>query len=847
MSDILESIRSSGIIPEADFDAALRRQQIYGGSFDTVVLELDLVDPAMLNKLLERGCGLPSAPVDLLEIRADRPWDAIPMALLDLGWVMPLASRTVSKREKIHVAVHPELPDERLALLRRSLPGATIMVTPECCLAQIAAERSGSLVPQRYAVLALTYIQALHESASQSEPPSAHDSDALAESAAPWMTAQEGQKGHENLPLSPSPHNDVDHELRPAESGFKTTAHAMEWDPACPPTAMDVDDLATHQDQGDPVLPPPPRETPDCAGPQFSEALQLARSSLDAADGRDTITDALLAGGLVIGPRCALFGVKREGLRGLAGPGSLAAHVTDRVVVPDSELESVINGDHTCHELTASALGRAVMREQPLPCILLPVKVGPRPVLMLYIDRDGQSFTPEDRAAAQMLCELAGQRLTALLEQLRNKPERLPATNFPRLVNDPLSQRNDTLVTGHQLETHVHTFTASPVSSVSPVSPMQPLPGIQDSDLSADELTTKQAVQREVARIIEEQAQRERGSTQDVPLDIPPIRADAVVSEVISLSNPLMQTSSRGKITIDKEDRLDPQRHNPDSLGAQIDSVIAAVERGDTPVSALFRFGSDAMQRVAARFPGEIDVLRRDMSALPPLSAHGALLRVVVQLGDSIATHIVELMDHPSSTIRFYAAFVFQELRHDRCLAPLSELAFDPEIDVRAIAMRVLETYSDSNDFELAAAHVRRELESPNRTRQLHAARAVGVLRDVLAVPLLLELLSSSDPYIRTSALESLCSVTGQQLGLKTHRWRTWFVKNASKHRIEWIMSSLEHRDISVRRWAADELRRVTGQSVNFPAAGSQPARAEGLKNWTRWWETVGQGRFLGG
>ena len=48
MSQLLRQLRSSGVVPEQALEAALRRQQIYGGSLDTVLLELDLVDPVTL-------------------------------------------------------------------------------------------------------------------------------------------------------------------------------------------------------------------------------------------------------------------------------------------------------------------------------------------------------------------------------------------------------------------------------------------------------------------------------------------------------------------------------------------------------------------------------------------------------------------------------------------------------------------------------------------------------------------------------------------------------------------------------------------------------------------------------
>jgi hypothetical protein len=110
----------------------------------------------------------------------------------------------------------------------------------------------------------------------------------------------------------------------------------------------------------------------------------------------------------------------------------------------------------------------------------------------------------------------------------------------------------------------------------------------------------------------------------------------------------------------------------------------------------------------------------------------------------------------------------------------------------------------------------------------------------------LIELLTSKERYIQEAALESLCSVTGQQLGLKPHRWESWYGDNSHHHRVEWIMSSLAHKDLSVRRWAADELRRITGQRINFLAAGSKQEREIGLRKWVEWWNERGRSEFGG-
>ena len=97
---------------------------------------------------------------------------------------------------------------------------------------------------------------------------------------------------------------------------------------------------------------------------------------------------------------------------------------------------------------------------------------------------------------------------------------------------------------------------------------------------------------------------------------------------------------------------------------------------------------------------------------------------------------------------------------------------------------------------------------------------------------------------MQEAALESLCSITGQQLGLKPHRWKSWYGDNADRHRVEWIIDSLEHRDVPVRRWAADELTRITGHRVPFSAIGDKRARDLAIEAWTQWWTERGRAQL---
>jgi hypothetical protein len=269
------------------------------------------------------------------------------------------------------------------------------------------------------------------------------------------------------------------------------------------------------------------------------------------------------------------------------------------------------------------------------------------------------------------------------------------------------------------------------------------------------------------------------------------------------------------------------------------DAIAAYLATPDDPaaLAALRALGPAVYPRIAARFPGPIDPRSgSDVRSFPPPSAHGPLLRACVALGEPIAPHILELLEHQRPQIRFYAAFLFQELRDPRCLRPLADHAFDPDPDVRLIATRVLESYSRTGGFVPATEGVRVALTGRDRDRAFLATEAAGTLRDTRAVPILIELLSVRDKQIREAALEALCSITAKHHGYRPAKWKAWYADHGEQPRVVWVMDALKHRDPAVRRWAADELLRVTGHRIAPPPEGEKITPRYVLQAWEQWW-----------
>ncbi len=626
--------------------------------------------------------------------------------------------------------------------------------------------------------------------------------------------------------------------------------------------------------------------------------LQSTLARLGAATEPEDVPSALVSAGRELAPRLVLFAVRTSGLVARTTQGTAPTCVKGTAFAPPEHgpTAQALAGGPPPTDTEDPWLQAAFGLPRRVPCILARVALRGRAVLLLYLDREGQAFTDAERDLVAQVCQAAEGALARVVmrgrasqtagSQARDEARAIPLTvrveptppptraDVPPLTRaKPAVHRGHTLLgelTGPQTATE-HRPSASPTApeparriTATRTSAQAPVPPPTTPRVAAPSPTPEPSSTNRIT-ITDPAAPPpalppppRSGVTAHAPLDpdqtlhgIPgegtpadarfqPPRAPA---GIVPLSTPLLDNVSRPRIELDDEDRVTQPAPSPeDSTQARADRALDAFLAHEDPgaLRNLQALGEAGLRRLVARFPGPLEVFRRDLGALPPPTAHGPLIRAAVRLGSPLVPDLVELFDHPDPDVRFYAAFVFQELRDPRCVLPLGELAFDASSDVRVIAMRVLETYARTADFPLACRRVRAGLHAPNRTKQLHATRAVGTLRDRHAVEPLIDLLASKDRYVQEAALESLCSITGQQHGLKPHRWRAWFAEHGHEHRVEWIIASLRHRDLPVRRWANDELVRLTGHRVHASPRGDRREQQACVEQWRAWWDEIG-------
>jgi hypothetical protein len=288
-----------------------------------------------------------------------------------------------------------------------------------------------------------------------------------------------------------------------------------------------------------------------------------------------------------------------------------------------------------------------------------------------------------------------------------------------------------------------------------------------------------------------------------------------------------------------KEVAIDAEPPRP--VGEVLDDVESSdvARSADAAVEAMSR-AAEVMPALAARFPGKLMVERYQVSGRALRAAqYGGLLGLVVRIGPPAADLLLEKMSDQHRDIRFYAAVCVAEMRPRNALYALVERLFDADYGVRAVAIDALAGYA-ARDIDLAMVRARHALHSEDPERVAAAAGAVASLGDVHAVPDLLDTVGRDDKRAEY-ARRALMAVTKQDFGISERKWRRWWDENRQRHRVEWLIDGLVHKDAGLRQSSIDDLRRFTGDDLGYHPDLARRERDLAVGRWRTWWTETGR------
>ena len=263
------------------------------------------------------------------------------------------------------------------------------------------------------------------------------------------------------------------------------------------------------------------------------------------------------------------------------------------------------------------------------------------------------------------------------------------------------------------------------------------------------------------------------------------------------------------------------------------DSIDEAVDRAPETISALMK-----------RFPGKLRVERFNVTGRPLRAAqYGGLLELVIRLGSVASELLIDKMSAPQRDIRFYATVCCTELRPRNAVFALVERLFDQDFGVRACAIEALAGYP-VQDLGQALVRARRAVHSSDPEVVAAATSAIVELGDVEAIADLIGVIERAD-RAGEHARKALVALTAQDFGPSEKKWRKWYDTARQRHRIEWLIDGLAHKEDTIREAAINDLRRLTGEYFGYHHDLPRKERDLAADRWAAWWRDAGQRRFI--
>jgi hypothetical protein len=281
-----------------------------------------------------------------------------------------------------------------------------------------------------------------------------------------------------------------------------------------------------------------------------------------------------------------------------------------------------------------------------------------------------------------------------------------------------------------------------------------------------------------------------------------------------------------------------------------IDEVLSEIERADEGVAvdalaeAVDR-APEALRALTRRFPGKLRIDRFAVTGRPLRAAqYGGLLELVIRLGAAAAELLIDRMGAPQRDTRFYATVCAAELRPRNAVSALAERMFDQDFGVRASAVEALTGYP-VQELGHALVRARRAVHSTDPDVVAAASGALVTLGDGDAIPDLIGVIERSDRG-GEHARRALVALTAQDFGASERKWRKWYEAARRRHRVEWLIDGLGHKEDAIRESAINTLRRLTGEYFGYHHDLPRKERDASADRWAAWWRDTGHRRFEG-
>lgn len=797
-----------GLVGVKRMEKAFQRQVIYGGSLDTILLEMNLIPEERLTQYLALASGLPPAERDEGTEISDEAIAAIPREIAEQYRAVPLAV----SGETVRLLVCSPLEIERLEDLADQLDRALQpLITPEYRWHLVYSAAYGLDPPARFTTLARSLdVDSTAPAIGRAKtviidpaaPVDAVPSEITEKTELAELTTRVPAPVEEppTLPVLQDPSRDKRHTLL----GFKAPVGA-DTNPGLPPSRPPAPRVKGDGMPAEIVARPvvtfintpatadakparkitsgsmralkrPATAPIDTQGRDAPLTVVAARELLAVADDRDSVFLTLLRAARLRARWAGLLTVQGGAAIGrvaIAEPGLDTAAVNTvlipldamspwRAVVASTQphIGPVVSGDPGIDAM-AIRLGGTM----PPSALLMPVVLRDRVVAIVVAHRVHSDLRLTDVTELLPLANSASEAIGRLIVKSKSAGYRAPIAQA-----DPVDTQKLQKVSKPSAKT----------------APKQDPAWAAPAPIEAPQVPSY-----------------DEGLEVSISQE-PPTPIEQVVDEI--------ENAKEG--------------HAEDWLGE-------AVERASETLGELMR-----------RFPGKLRIDRFTVAGRPLRAAqYGGLLELVIRMGSISSDLLIDKMSAPQRDVRFYAAVCAAELRPRTAVFALAERLFDQDFGVRACAIEALAGYP-VQDLGTALVRARRALHSSDVEVVAAAATAITELGDTESVVDLIGAIERSD-RAGEHARRALVALTAQDFGANERKWRKWYDGARNRHRIEWLIEGLAHKEDAIREGAINDLRRLTGEYFGYHHDLPKRERETAAQKWANWWRDAGARRFV--
>jgi len=789
--DLAALLVEEGAVRAAEMERAVLRQSERGGALDTALFELGAVDEARLVSALSRATDLPPAPAHAWEAADARARRVFPSRVAERHGLAPFA---LDGRELALVASYPVdlgLLDEISFMLSLHL---TAHVGPEWRVRALIQRLYGGALDPRFAALAAAGGAAAPSEEPEAPGPAGRE-EAVGGPAAPTVIDLAAQSGERPAPEKEPPPGpppmvgfarDANEPLEPLAAAL---AQALEsddfpWlddaleDLGPGPAAGAAEAAGGAAHPGAPPEPPLDRSAP----PRFT--LEQARAAAANARSRDELVLVALRYARDFFEFAALFAVTRDAVAGhdALGPQEDARDLCRGTAIYTSDPGIF----RTVIDTRAPYLGPVAPGLSGNEAILSGLGRGnPRTVLVCPVVLRGRAVCVlyADNGEAPVSARRLGDLLLFLATV---------GASFERLIRERKSR-----------------------GGKAPPAPPEGPP-------SAPETAAALAPPRTPAP-----------PPQAAPAP-PPVAVPAPPPDDWRTREPAARLPD---FEIDVED--DGEDAAARGVGGEIARLVntsPGSPRRAQSVARLAAQGEAAVEALVAALPGPVE----DEHAHEP--AHYGPVPAALSLhGAAAVPLLLGVLQEADPSRRRAAAVLLGAAAEPAAFGPLADRALDADPRVAHAAAEALGRNRGHPAMHGVPDRLRRALLSGVAARTAGAARALGALRDLEAIPLLIQVLETTGGAAAEAAGAALERITLQRHGTDARRWLGWWKQNRGRGRAEWLFSGLTSADRTIREAAAVELSAAAPSPVQYSPDAAPAEREAAARAWAGWWARSGR------